>query len=74
MKTTAFVVYPQVQKTSLFRTSDKRQAELLPCRHKRAGRENVFSAGKTAFRKRGRYGSPQSGKLNAVGTENEQHP
>ena len=39
-----------------------------------AGRSIVFTAGKTAFRKRGRYGSPQSEKLNAVGTENEQHP
>ena len=35
---------------------------------------NVFSAGKAAFRKGGRYGSPQSGKSNAVGTEDEQHP
>ncbi len=40
----------------------------------RAGRSNVFSAGKTAFRKRGRNGSPQSGKSNAVGAEDEQHP
>ena len=34
----------------------------------------VFSAGKAAFRKRGRYGSHQSGKSNAVGAEDEQHP
>ena len=34
----------------------------------------VFSAGKAAFRKRGRYGSPQSGKSNAVGAEDEQYP
>lgn len=29
---------------------------------------------KAAFRKRGRNGSPQSGKPNAVGAEDEQHP
>lgn len=29
---------------------------------------------KQVFRKRGRNGSPQSGKSNAVGTENEPHP
>ena len=46
----------------------------LPCRPQRAGRSIVFSAGKAAFRKRGRYGSPQSGKSNAVGAEDEQHP
>ena len=44
----------------------------LPCRPQRAGRSNAFSAGKAAFRKRGRYGSPQSGKSNAVGAEDEQ--
>ena len=37
-------------------------------------KKKIFSAGKTVFRKRGRNGSPQSGKSNAVGTENEQHP
>ena len=51
-----------------------RQAERLPCRPKRAGRGNVLSAGKTACRKGGRNGSPQSGKPNAVGAEDEQHP
>ena len=40
----------------------------------RAGRRNVLSAGKSAFRKRGRNGSTQSGTPNAVGTEDEQHP
>ena len=35
-------------------------------------RSNIFSAGKTVFRKRGRNGSPQSGKSNAVGAEDEQ--
>ena len=34
----------------------------------------VFSAGKAAFRKRGRYGSSQSGEPDAVGAEDEQHP
>lgn len=73
-ETTAFAVYPQVQKTSLFRTSDKRQAEQLPCRHKRAGRENVLSSGKTTCRKGRCNGSAQSRKPNAVGAEDEQHP
>ena len=45
----------------------------LPCRPQRAGRSNVFSAGKAAFRKGGRNGSAQSGKPNAVGAEDEQH-
>ena len=56
------------------RAADYRQAERLPCRPQRAGRSIVFSAGKAAFRKRGRNGSPQRGKSNAVGTEDEQHP
>lgn len=59
------------------RICEQHKAEILQHRlHESpsAGRSIVFSAGKTAFRKRGRYGSPQSGKLNAVGTENEQHP
>ena len=55
-------------------SADKRQAERLPCRHKRASRGNVPSAGKTTSRKGGRNGSAQSGKPNAVGAENEQHP
>ena len=59
---------------TLFRTADKRQAERLPCRHKRASRGNVPSAGKTTCRKGGRNGSTQSGKANAVGAEDEQHP
>lgn len=47
---------------------------LIAGEDKPEGRSNVFSSGKTAFRKRGRNGSPQSGKSNAVSTENEQHP
>jgi len=35
-------------------------------------RSNIFSAGKAVFRKRGRNGSLQSGKSNAVGAEDEQ--
>ena len=72
--TTTPAIYPQAQGQLVCRTADYRQAERLPCRPQRAGRSNVFSAGKTAFRKIGRNGSPQSGKSNAVGTENEQHP
>ena len=58
----------------IFRATDHRQAERLPCRHKRAGRGTVFSAGKTTCRKGGRNGSNQRGKPNAVGTEDEQYP
>ena len=54
----------------IFRATDHRQAERLPCRHKRAGRGTVFSAGKTTCRKGGFNGSTQSGKPNAVGAEN----
>ena len=63
-----------VSQGMLLHSADKRQAEQLSCRHKRAGRGNVLSAGKTACRKGGRNGSTQSGKPNAVGAENEQHP
>ena len=66
--------YPKAQSRFVCRAADYRQAERLPCRPQRAGRSIVFSAGKAAFRKRGRYGSPQSGKSNAVGAEDEQHP
>ena len=44
----------------------------LPCRPQRAGRSNVFSTGKTTCRKGGCNGITQSGKPNAVGTEDEQ--
>ena len=57
--------------------SEQHKAEILQHRMYKspsAGRSIVFSAGKTVFRKRGRYGSHQSGKSNVVGTENEQHP
>lgn len=56
----------------IFRATDHRQAERLPCRHKRAGRGTVFSAGKTTCRKGGCDGNAQSGKPNALGTEDEQ--
>ena len=72
MGTAAFAVSETAPKGTLFRTADKRQAEQLHCRHKRACRGNVLSAGKATFRKRGSYGSPQSGKSNAVGAEDEQ--
>lgn len=42
--------------------------------HKRAGRENVLSSGKTTCRKGRCNGSAQSRKANAVGAEDEQHP
>ena len=63
-----------VSQGMLLHSADKRQAERLPCRPQRADRSIVFSTGKAAFRKRGRYGSPQSGKSNAVGAEDEQYP
>ena len=42
---------------TLFRTADKRKAERLSCRPKRAGRGTVLSAGKTTCRKGERNGS-----------------
>ena len=74
MGTATLVVSETAPQGTLFRTADKRKAERLPCRPKRASRENVLSAGKTAFRKRGSDGNAQSGKPNAVGAEDEQHP
>ena len=74
MGTAAFAVSEIAPQGTLFRTADKRQTERLPCRHKRASRGNVPSAGKTTCRKGGRNGSTQSRKPNAVGTEDEQHP
>ena len=67
----AFAVSETALQGTLFRTADKRQAERLPCRPKRAGRETVLLAGETTCRKGGRNGSAQSGKPNAVGAENE---
>ena len=63
-----------VSQGMLLHSADKRQAERLPCRPKRAGRGTVLSAGTTTCRKGRRNGSTQSGKPNAVGAENEQHP
>lgn len=62
-----------VSQGMLLHSADKRQAERLPCRPKRAGRGTVLSAGKTTCRKGGFNGSTQSGKPNAVGAEDEQH-
>lgn len=50
----------------------QRQAERLSYRYWPASRENVLTAGKAAFPKRGRDGNAQSGKPNAVGAEDEQ--
>ena len=61
-----------VSQGMLLHSADKRQTERLPCRPKRAGRGTVLSAGKTTCRKGRRNGSTQSGKPNALGTEDEQ--
>ena len=74
MGTATLAVSETAPQGTLFRTADKWQAERLPCRPKRAGRGNVLSAGKTTCRKGGFNGSTQSGKPNAVGAEDEQHP
>ena len=55
--TTTPAVYSQAQSWFVCRAADYRQAERLPCRHKRASRGNVISAGKTTCRKGGRNGS-----------------
>ena len=67
----AFAVSEAAPQGTLFRTVDKRQAERLPCRYKRAGSGTVLSAGKTTCRKGRRNGSTQSRKPNAVGAEDE---
>ena len=67
----AFAVSETAPQGTLFRTVDKRQAEQLHCRHKRAGRENVLSSGKTTCRKGRCNESAQSRKPNAVGAEDE---
>ena len=72
--TTAPSVSEKPPQGALHQSANQWQTEQLSCWHWSAGRSNVFSAGKTAFRKRGRNGSPQSGKSNAVGAEDEQHP
>ena len=74
MGTATLAVSETAPQGTLFRTADKRKAERLPCRPKRASRENVLSAGKTTCRKGGRNGSHQSRKPTAVGAEDEQHP
>lgn len=74
MGTTALAVSQTVSQSVLLQSADKRQTERLPCRPKRADRGTVLSAGKTTCRKGGRNRSDQSGKPNAVGTEDEQHP
>ena len=74
MGTATLAVSETAPQGTLFRTAEKRKAERLPCGHQRAGRGYVLSAGKTTCRKRKRNGSTQSGKSNAVGAENEQHP
>lgn len=70
----AFSVSETAPQGTLFRTADKRQAERLPCRPKRADCGTVLSAGKTTCRKGRCNGSTQSKKPNAVGAENEQPP
>ena len=72
--TTAPSVSEKPPQGALHQSANQWQTEQLSCWHWSAGRSNVFSAGKTAFRKRGRNGSPQSGKSNAAGAEDEQHP
>lgn len=52
MGTATLAVSETAPQGTLFRTADKWQAERLPCRPQRAGRSNVFSAGKAAFRKK----------------------
>ena len=74
MGTATLAVSQTVSQSALLQSADKRQTERLPCRPKRAGRGTVLSAGKTTCRKGGRNGSNQSGKPNAIGTEDEQHP
>ena len=72
MGTAILAVSQTVSQSALLQSADKRQTERLPCRPKRAGRGAVLSAGKTTCRKGGCDGNAQSGKPNALGTEDEQ--
>lgn len=72
--TTASPIPQRPSQSAVYLSAYQRQVEQLPCWHWPASRRNVLSAGKAAFRKGGRNGSNQSGKPNAVGTEDEQHP
>ena len=53
MGTAAFAVSETAPQGTLFRAADKRQAERLPCRHKRASRGNVPSLVKQLAEKEG---------------------
>ena len=57
MGTATLAVSETAPQGTLFRTADKRKAERLPCRPKRAGRGTVLSTGKTTCRKGERNGS-----------------
>ena len=70
--TTAPPIPQRPPQGAVYLLAHQRQAEQLPCWHWPTSRGNVLSAGKAAFRKRGRDGNAQSGKPNAVGTEDEQ--
>lgn len=71
MGTATLAVSETAPQGTLFLTADKRKAERLPCRPKRAGRGTVLSTGKTTCRKGGCNESTQSRKPNAVGAEDE---
>src|SRR5699024_3233282 len=74
MGTATSAVYPRTQDSSLFRASDKRQAERLPCRSERGSRGYAFPAGKTACQKGVRDGKTQSRGRYEVGAGYEQYP
>ena len=59
---------------SFIRTAQGRDFAILTVQKPISRQKQCLSAGKAAFRKGERNGSPQSGKPNAVGTENEQYP
>ena len=65
--TTAPSVSEKPPQGALHQSANQRQTEQLSCWHWSAGRSNVFSAGKTAFRKRGRNGSPLFRKIKCCG-------
>ena len=63
----AFAVHQAAPQTPLYQSTDKLQTHRIPRRHRRSGRGNVLSVGKTTRRKRRRNRTAKSRQSNAVG-------
>ena len=69
----AFAVHQTAPQNPLHQSTDKLQTHRIPRRHRRSGRGNVLSVGKTTRRKRRRNRTAKSRQSNAVGAEDEQY-